>query len=562
MRASTGTSEKSSGSQAAQGKGEQTVHDDRAGEKGKENEPNPEQYMDISTTDLSREKPDQGDSCQKDGELPKQLSQKLPDQGGPGQMEGGLTRQISTENRFGPLDVKTGDEEEKGEGGGDGIAGLIDLRQTKKKMRKNNKNDQKTQNEELGTAEGENQNQNWAEESAEKSKESKEQENSAENRDPFKEVLGFGPMDWDASPPTHSAPLPPPRDVIMSECPPEGTDERNSDSAKSSGGGAEHTEGTAAQPQTTTETKLMALTDWLILRLQESHPGQTTKFWDNSFIELFELLDSSSSLKGILENRAPQDIPWAVFMEKILSKIQAGFSCPQTDGRKNGPAEESQQASSPHTSVPSQAPEPLGEREGKQKDGDRGTTPEMVETVERAEEETTTKRMRLRHLVEKGQHEQKLSIEGVLVLPIRKKEGKWQAGMTKAAGDDKYGGVTLQGWLKEGNWMGYQVAQALYERTAREFIARKYEPGACATYTVASQPHRVAGKDLYVKFDATKEAGMRWYIHQELLELQILKVKPSKIWSERDLMTILCSILKQGILLNTVNWEGTFWERL
>ncbi|GBG87628.1 hypothetical protein CBR_g45780 [Chara braunii] len=50
-----------------------------------------------------------------------------------------------------------------------------------------------------------------------------------------------------------------------------------------------------------TEQKLVAIADWLVGNLKAKHGPLTDEFWDKTYLELFPVLDTSSSLKHVLE---------------------------------------------------------------------------------------------------------------------------------------------------------------------------------------------------------------------------------------------------------------------
>ncbi|GBG64287.1 hypothetical protein CBR_g41206 [Chara braunii] len=93
----------------------------------------------------------------------------------------------------------------------------------------------------------------------------------------------------------------------------------------------------------------------------------------------------------------------------------------------------------------------------------------------------------------------------------------------------------------------------LWSQTTSQTLAILMEVGDKALMTK---------RDVFVRFEKHKEAGLKWYSHTALLDLQCLKVKANSVWSVADVASFCCSILRRGILLSSFDFDKGAWNRL
>ncbi len=115
----------------------------------------------------------------------------------------------------------------------------------------------------------------------------------------------------------------------------------------------------------------------------------------------------------------------------------------------------------------------------------------------------------LRHVLEKGQWSQSLTKTNVMVVLIRKKEGRWEISLTNPQ-HSKQNEVTLYGcgrkvplWLSSG--------ENAFQIKMREFLRRTYQPGAMVIRRATYDQHTLTDTYLYVLFEPGKEASLRWF---------------------------------------------------
>ncbi|GBG79887.1 hypothetical protein CBR_g30152 [Chara braunii] len=258
------------------------------------------------------------------------------------------------------------------------------------------------------------------------------------------------------------------------------------------------------------EQKLVEIADWLMTNLQAKY-GPLTDFWDRTYRELFPMLDSSAALKGVLQNGLQSGIKWTEAWHRVASIVLARFQPPPAP--HPAAAEETKVSNQTEGSILQSPVLPPGLAPS---DLDEDAPLDLV------------RRKKLRHLIEMGQDTGPLSQEATLLLPVRKKNRKWEVGLTPVD-HGKIKGVTLQGWSSF--WAGHcksEAAAGILRMQLDTHIAESMPPGAQATAPLEIEFKRAFQRDTLIRYDPDKDAGLRWLTLPQLLDMQAVKTRASE----------------------------------
>ncbi|GBG61013.1 hypothetical protein CBR_g18609 [Chara braunii] len=260
------------------------------------------------------------------------------------------------------------------------------------------------------------------------------------------------------------------------------------------------------------EQKLVDIADWLLTNLKAKYGPLTDDFWDRTYLELFPMLDMSAALKGVLENGLQCGLKWTEVWHRVASIVLARFQPPPAS--HPAAAEEIKVSNQTEGSILQSPVLPPGPAPS---DLDEDAPLDLV------------RRRKLRHLIEMGQDTGPLSQEATLLLPVRKKNRKWEVGLTPVD-HGKMKGVTLQGWSSF--WAGHcrsEAAAGIFQMQLETHIAEFMPPGAQATAPLVIEPNRASQRDTLIRYDPDKDAGLRWFTPPELLDMQTVKTKASEV---------------------------------
>ncbi|GBG74483.1 hypothetical protein CBR_g18893 [Chara braunii] len=306
------------------------------------------------------------------------------------------------------------------------------------------------------------------------------------------------------------------------------------------------------------EQKLVSIADWLMTNLKAKKSPLTDDFWDKTYLDLFPMLDMSASLKNVLENGLQPGVRWTEAWHRLASIVFARFQPPHSAAAEEVGHSRTQTATANEQTGEIQTPPVLQPQapppDPAPPDPDENTPLDLV------------RKRKLRHLIEMGQDMGPLSQAAVLLLSVRKKNGKWEVGLTPVE-NGKIRGVTLQGWSSF--WAGPQHCQSeaaagILQMQLDTHIADFMPPGAQATASVTPDPNRISQRDVYIRCDPAKEAGLRWHTHPQLLDMQTVRIIPSETWTEQDIQRCLCALLRLGLRAGAADWdlEQLSWNRL
>ncbi|GBG74954.1 hypothetical protein CBR_g19469 [Chara braunii] len=173
--------------------------------------------------------------------------------------------------------------------------------------------------------------------------------------------------------------------------------------------------------------------------------------------------------------------------------------------------------------------------------------------------ELTSHKQKIRHLLETASVCDSPQQKGIVLLPVRQREGAWEVGLSAPLGTT-HGEVTLQRYssvfLLLTPWAGNAV---LGKMDIRLLIHNRLPAGASVELVFSQGPGRLGLKDIYVRYDHLKSDELRWIDLEGLTDLQLLKKEAGDLWSANEIGDLLVQILRRGILwkgglLDTENW--------
>ncbi|GBG83951.1 hypothetical protein CBR_g37823 [Chara braunii] len=281
------------------------------------------------------------------------------------------------------------------------------------------------------------------------------------------------------------------------------------------------------------EQKLVAIADWLLANLKAKHGPLTDDFWDKTYLNLFPVLDTSVSLKNVLEKGLQPGVKWSDAWHRLDTIVSARFHAPQAAAKEEASQQGTQEPvpQNPPDLV-LQHPPPAPEPEPPDPEEDM-----LLDLV---------RKRKLRQLVEMGGDTSPMSQEAALSIPVRKRNEKWEVGLSPTA-NARQGDITLQGWSSF--WASPQnytteAAAGILRMQLESRIAEALPPGAQAMASIVTGPTKIAQRDVYICFDPAKENSLRWHTYSQMLNLQLVRIKQSDISSERDVQKSLCALLR------------------
>ncbi|GBG80831.1 hypothetical protein CBR_g31387 [Chara braunii] len=81
-------------------------------------------------------------------------------------------------------------------------------------------------------------------------------------------------------------------------------------------------------PRLPVEKKLVDIADWLMTNLKAKYGPLTDDFWDRTYLDLFPMLDTSASLKHVLENGLQPGVRWTEAWHRVAAIVFARFQPP------------------------------------------------------------------------------------------------------------------------------------------------------------------------------------------------------------------------------------------
>ncbi|GBG92678.1 hypothetical protein CBR_g56708 [Chara braunii] len=93
------------------------------------------------------------------------------------------------------------------------------------------------------------------------------------------------------------------------------------------------------QPDISEDQKIKQLAEWVLHNLKKRFGEATMEFWDNSYVQLVNILTSSHNLKIVLQQGLPEGILWSKASLRILNIVTSLFQ-PPSSPKEGEPTEE------------------------------------------------------------------------------------------------------------------------------------------------------------------------------------------------------------------------------
>ncbi|GBG59454.1 hypothetical protein CBR_g38479 [Chara braunii] len=286
-------------------------------------------------------------------------------------------------------------------------------------------------------------------------------QNQMQEADPLQAAFGLEPMEVD--------PLPVNLATVPGELPNEGADEEG-----------------APPAQLPPEQKLVA--GWLMANLKAKYGPLTDELWDQTYLELFPMLDKSTSLLNVPQNGLQPGVSWTEVWHRVATIVSARFLPPHPttmeEERQGGmqtamTSDQERQGGMQTAATNDQANAAQTAQISALQPRDSPPEPDPPDPDENMPLDLVRKK-KLRHVIEMGQDTQPLSQAAMWLLPVRKRTGKWEFGLIPVE-EGKARGVTIQGWSSF--WATTRQGQSeavngILQLQLESHIAESMPPGA------------------------------------------------------------------------------------
>ncbi|GBG76129.1 hypothetical protein CBR_g21877 [Chara braunii] len=316
------------------------------------------------------------------------------------------------------------------------------------------------------------------------------------DEDPFGEAFGPVPMDIDPLPDT---------EYMTPEGLQFGTDGKEE----------------AAPLHIPMEQKRVAVADWLMANLKAKYSPVSDGFWDKTYLELFPMLDTSTSLQRVLEHGMQPGVTWGEAWHRLASIVFTRFRPPVTMVPETVPPGDVE--ATPSGGPPFPPPDPV--------------PPDIDEDISIEQ----MQKRRLRHLMEEGQGMGPLSRDALMIIPMRRKEWRWETETTAAE---------LRKWEQ-----AEAARQQATRRQLAEAEAARQRAAAEAAAAAKLQQQQIETSQNQVRYQTTMELTNEKSTYRRLLRQQHFQAtEEQENPTEEERSKEVIAVLMEN-LLYTCNWQ-------